>query len=108
PVVWADAASDPFAHATAAMLAHVAALLPQVRPARGGSSLALYTTDGRLEVRALQLLGDGRSIRVASSNAPRGDQARVLTATTDMLPVADGVTLYDLIQLGQGRVHVDK
>jgi hypothetical protein len=106
-VVWADTSTDPFAHATATMLARAAALLPQVRPG-AKPAVALYTTDGRLEVRAVQVLDDGRSIRVASSKAPRGDQARVLTATTDTLAVADGITLYDLIQLGQGRVHIDE
>ena len=75
------------------------ALLPQVR----GKGVALYTTDGKLEVKAIQLLDDGRSIRVASSKAPTGAQARVLTATTDTLAIADGLTLYDLVQLGNGR-----
>ena len=54
------------------MLARSAALLPQVR----GKGVALFTTDGRMEVRALQLLDDGRSIRVAPSPAPA--EARVL------------------------------
>ncbi|HTR56010.1 MAG TPA: hypothetical protein VMJ10_35280 [Kofleriaceae bacterium] len=103
-VVWADTATDPFAHALATMLARSAALLPQVRT----GSVALFTTDGRLQVNALRVLDDGRSIRVATSKTPSGDQARVLTATTDTLAIADGLTLYDLIQLGNGRVRVDK
>jgi hypothetical protein len=102
--VWSAIATDPFAQAVTAMLARSAALLPQVR----GKTVALYTTDGKLEVRALQLIDDGRSIRVAASTAPAGGAARVLTATTDTLAVADQITLYDLIQLGQGRVRVDK
>ncbi|MGE5185769.1 MAG: hypothetical protein ACM31C_27090 [Acidobacteriota bacterium] len=107
-VVWADAATDPFAHALVTMLARSAALLPQVRAARKGTAVALYTTDGKLQVNALQLLEDRRSIRVASSKSPAGDQARVLDATTDTLPIADGLVLTDLIELGRGRVHVDK
>ncbi|HEY1556629.1 MAG TPA: hypothetical protein VGF94_17460 [Kofleriaceae bacterium] len=107
-VVWADTNTDPFAHALAALLARSAALLPQVRGAGKGSAVALYTTDGRLQVSALQVLGDGRSIRVASSRTPGGEQARVLTATTDTLAIGDALTLYDLIELGAGRVHVDK
>jgi hypothetical protein len=103
-VVWTDTATDPFSHALATLLARSAALLPQVR----GSSVALYTTDGKLQARAMQILEDGRSIRVAASKAPVGDQARVLTATTDTLAIGEGLTLYDLIELGQGRVHVDK
>ena len=102
--VWAPTATDPFAQAVATMLARSAALLPQVR----GKTVALYTTDGKMEVRALQVLDDGRSIRVAASSAPSGESARVLTATTDTLAVTDDITLYDLIQLGQGRVRVDK
>jgi hypothetical protein len=102
--VWAATATDPFAQAVATMLARSSALLPQVR----GKSVALYTTDGKMEVRALQLLDDGRSIRVAASTAPAGDTARVLTATTDTLAVTDQIMLYDLIQLGQGRVRVEK
>lgn len=108
PVVWADTATDPFAQALATMLARAAALLPQVRGQKAQTSVALYTTDGKLQVKAVQLLDDGRSIRVASSRAPSGDQARVLTATTDMLDVADGITVYDLIALGHGRVRVDR
>jgi len=106
-VVWADTSTDPFAHALATLLARSAALLPQVRPSGRGTQVALFTTDGRLQVRALQILEDGRSIRVASSRAPAGDQARVITATTDALAVADGVTLYDLIELGASRIRVD-
>lgn len=102
--VWAPTATDPFAQAVATMLARSAALLPQVR----GKAVALYTTDGKMEVRALQVLDDGRSIRVAASPAPAGDSARVLTATTDSLAVTDQITMYDLIQLGQGRVRVEK
>jgi len=100
--VWATTSTDPFAQAVATMLARSAALLPQVR----GKGVALYTTDGRMEVRALQLLEDGRSIRVAPSPAPA--EARVLTATTDTLAVTDTITLYDLVQLGQGRLRIDK
>jgi hypothetical protein len=106
--VWADVATDPFAHATATMLARTAALLPQVRGGKRGTEVALYTTDGKLAVGALQILDDGRSIRVASSKAPTGGQARVLTATTDTLPISDDLVLYDLIELGHGRIHVDK
>jgi hypothetical protein len=102
--VWAPTSSDPFAQAVATMLARSAALLPQVR----GKAVALFTTDGRLEVKALQLLDDGRSIRVAESTAPAGDRARVLTATTDTLAVTDAITLFDLVQLGQGKLRVDK
>lgn len=102
--VWAPTATDPFAQAIATMLARSGALLPQVR----GKTVALYTTDGKMEVRALQVLEDGRSIRVAASTAPSGETARVLTATTDTLAVTDQITLYDLIELGQGRVRVDK
>ena len=100
--VWGSTATDPFAGAVATMLARNAALLPQVR----GKGVALFTTDGKLEVRTLQLLDDGRSIRVATSASPA--EARVLTATTDELKVADGITLFDLVQLGQGKLRVDK
>ena len=100
--VWGSTATDPFAGAVATMLARNAALLPQVR----GKGVALFTTDGKLEVRTLQLLDDGRSIRVATSASPA--EARVLTATTDELEVADGITLFDLVQLGQGKLRVDK
>jgi hypothetical protein len=107
-VVWADTATDPFAHALATMLARSAALLPQVRPGKRGTTVALYTNDGRMQVNALQILEDGRSIRVAASKAPAGDQARVLTATTDTLAVADGLVLFDLLELGRGRIRIDK
>ncbi|MBV8756064.1 MAG: hypothetical protein JO257_02240 [Deltaproteobacteria bacterium] len=100
--VWGATASDPFAGAVATMLSRNAGLLPQVR----GKEVALFTTDGKLEVRTLQLLDDGRSIRVAPSASPAA--ARVLTATTDTLAVTDGITLFDLIQLGQGKLRVDK
>ncbi|HSN26662.1 MAG TPA: hypothetical protein VLT45_10260 [Kofleriaceae bacterium] len=100
--VWGAVATDPFAGAVATMLARNAALLPQVR----GKGVALFTTDGKLEVRTLQLLDDGRSIRVATSAAP--SEARVLTATTDTLAVADGITMFDLVQLGQGKLRVEK
>jgi hypothetical protein len=104
-VVWADIATDPFAQAVANLLTHDGALLPQVRGTQG---VALFTPDGKLQVKTLQLLDDGRSIRVATSKAPTGAQARVLTATTDTLPIADGLTLYDLIQLGNRRIRVAK
>jgi hypothetical protein len=107
PVAWQDTASDPFARAVASMLARSSALIPQVRARGGTGAVALYTTDGRLRVRALQVLDDGRSIRVASSMAPATGQARVVAATTDALSVADGVTLHDLIELGQGKIRVD-
>ncbi|HEX5063757.1 MAG TPA: hypothetical protein VFV99_30470 [Kofleriaceae bacterium] len=107
-VVWAEVANDPFAHAVAALLARSGALLPQVRSQGASSSVALFTADGKLQVKAIQLLDDGRSIRVAASKAPSGAQARVLTATTDTLAIADGLTLYDLIQLGNRRIRVDK
>jgi hypothetical protein len=100
--VWGATATDPFAGAVATMLARSGALLPQVR----GKGVTLFTTDGKLEVRALQLLDDGRSIRVAASASP--SEARVLTATADTLAVADGITLFDLVQLGQGKLRVDK
>lgn len=100
--VWGATATDPFAGAVATMLARSAALLPQVR----GKGVALFTTDGKLEVRTLQLLDDGRSIRVATSASPA--EARVLPATTDELKVADGITLFDLVQLGQGKLRVEK
>jgi hypothetical protein len=106
--VWADVATDPFAHALATMLARSAALLPQVRAGRRGTEVALYTTDGKLAVGALQILDDGRSIRVASSKTPTGGQARVLTATTDTLAIGKDLVLYDLLQLGRGRIRVDK
>jgi hypothetical protein len=108
PVVWADTSRDPFAHALATMLGRSAALLPQVRAAGKGTAVALYTTDGKLQVNALQILADGRSIRVAASRTPAGEQARVLTATTDALAIGDGLMLYDLIELGHGRMRVDK
>jgi hypothetical protein len=107
-VVWAEIASDPFAQAVAALLARAGALLPQVRTQGAASSVVLFTADGKLQVKAIQLLDDGRSIRVASSKAPTGEQARVLTVTSDALWIADGLTLYDLIQLGNRRVRVDK
>jgi hypothetical protein len=106
--VWSDIATDPFAHALATMLARSAALLPQVRAGKHGTEVVLYTTDGKLQVGALQILDDGRSIRVAASKAPAGGQARVLTATTDTLSIGDGLVLDDLIQLGRGRIHVDR
>ncbi len=104
-VVWADVATDPFAQAVANLLTHAGALLPHVRGTQG---VALFTPDGKLQVKALQLLDDGRTIRVAASKAPTGAQARVLTATTDTLQIADGLTLYDLIQLGNKRIRVSK
>jgi hypothetical protein len=106
--VWSDVATDPFAHALATLLARTAALLPQVRQGKHGTEVVLYTTDGKLAVGALQILDDGRSIRVAASKAPAGGQARVLTATTDTLSIAEGLVLDDLIQLGRDRIHVDK
>lgn len=106
--IWLDTDRDPFAHAVASLLARSAALLPQVKPGRGGSAIALYTPDGKLQVRALQILDDGRSIRVASSKAPAGDQAHVLTATTDLLAAADAITIFDLLQLGASKVRIDK
>ncbi len=106
--MWADVSTDSFAHAVATLLARSGALLPQVRPAGKQSAISLFTPDGKLRVGALQILDDGRSIRVAESRAPSGAGARVLTATTDTLVLADGVTLYDLIQLGRRHVHVDK
>jgi hypothetical protein len=102
--VWAELATDPFAQATAALLARAGALLPQVK----GQTITLHTTDGKLAVRALQLLDDGRTIRVASSPAPSGDQARVLDTSLDMLIIHDGLTLHDLVQLGHGQIYVGK
>lgn len=102
--MWADIATDPFAQALANLLTHAGALLPQVKP----PGVALYTPDGKLQVKALQLLDDGRSIRVAASRAPTGAQARVLTATTDSLSITDDLTLYDLIQLGNRQIRVEK
>jgi len=104
-VVWADVASDPFAQAVANLLTHTGALLPQVQKPQG---VALFTPDGKLQVKALQLLDDGRTIRVAASKAPTGTQARVLTATTDTLQISERLTLYDLIQLGNRRIRVGK
>ncbi len=106
--VWADVATDPFAHALATMLARSAALLPQVHPGKHGTEVTLYTTDGKLAVGALQILDDGRSIRVAASKAPTGGQARVLTATTDTLSIGGELVLDDLLQLGRDRIRVDK
>jgi hypothetical protein len=102
--VWGDVGVDPFAQAVSTLLSQSGALLPQVRP--GG--LALYTPDGALQVKAIQLLDDGRTIRVASSKAPTGAQARVLTTTTDSLKIAEGLTLYDLIQLGNKKIRIDR
>jgi hypothetical protein len=106
--VWGETATDPFAQATATLLARSAALLPQVSTRGKGSGVTLFTTDGKLAVRAVQILDDGRSVRVASSRSPSGDQARVLPATTDTLPVTENLTLYDLIQLGRSQVRVDR
>jgi hypothetical protein len=106
--VWSDVATDPFARAVATMLSRSAALLPQVRAGKKGTEVVLYTTDGKLAIGALQILDDGRSIRVAASKAPTGGQARVLTATTDTLAISEGLVLYDLIELGYGRIHVEK
>ena len=104
--VWADTATDPFAAAVATLLARSASLLPQVRAQGKGTTVALYTTDGKLAVHAVQILDDGRSIRIASSRAPVGDQARVVAVSTDELPVTDELTLRDLLELGHGRIHV--
>ncbi len=106
--LWIDTASDPLGHATTSLLARSAALLPQIRTTGKGTTVTLFTTDGRLMVSALQLLDDGRSLRVASGKSPSGEQARVVTATTDTLAIAEDLTLYDLIQLGHGKVHVDR
>ncbi|HUS27242.1 MAG TPA: hypothetical protein VMZ53_02000, partial [Kofleriaceae bacterium] len=114
--VWAEVGSDPFAAAVAIMLARSGALLPQVKAkasaprggASGGGGVALFTADGQLEVKAVQLLDDGRGLRVASSVAPKGEgQARVLASGTDSLMVSDGLTLEDLVQLGERHVRVD-
>ena len=105
--LWLDTSSDPLAHATTTLLARSASLLPQVHTGGKGTSVTLFTTDGRLAVGALQILDDGRSLRVASGKTPSGEQARVVTATTDTLAIADDLTLYDLIQLGRGKVRVD-
>lgn len=102
--VWLDVAKDPFAHAVADLLARSGVLLPQVR----GTRTVHYTGDGRIQVRALQLLEDGRSIRVASSMAPRAAQASVLNTTTDTVEIAEDLTLFDLIQLGNKRLRVDQ
>jgi hypothetical protein len=67
----------------------------------------MVTNDGKLSVAALQILDDGLSIRVAASRSP-GDRTRVLTATTDTLMIADGLELDDLLQLGHGRIRVDR
>jgi hypothetical protein len=67
----------------------------------------MFTTDGKLQARFLQVLDDGRSIRVASSKTPTGDQARLLSITTDTLVIADGLTLLDLVQLVRGQIRVD-
>ena len=101
--VWLDIASDPFAFAVTSLLARSAALVPQVRP---NGAVSLVTNDGKLAVGALQILDDGRSIRVATSRAP-GDKTRVLTATTDTLAIAEGLQLDDLIELGRGKLRVD-
>jgi hypothetical protein len=101
---WADTTTDPFAHAVSLLLARSGALLPQVRA--GGVSL--HTLDGKLQVKAVQLLDDGLTLRVAASRAPAADQMRELTRTTDALQIADGLTLHDLVQLGNRRIRVDK
>jgi hypothetical protein len=106
--VWSEVAADPFAQAVVALLARAGALLPQVRTQGTTSAVALFSADGKLQVKAIQLLDDGRSIRVAASKAPAAEQARVLTVTTDALAIAEGLTLYDLIQLGNRRVRVEK
>ena len=106
--VWGETSTDPFAQAVATLLARSAALLPQVQSRGKGTSVALFTTDGKLAVHALQVLDDGRSIRVASSRSPGGDQARVLSTSTDALVVTDELTLRDLLELGKSRIHVDK
>jgi hypothetical protein len=103
-LVWSEIGVDPFAQAVSTLLAQAGALLPQVKP--GG--LALFTPDGALQVKAIQLLDDGKTLRVASSKAPTGAQARVLTTTTDSLAIGEGLTLYDLIQLGHKKIRVDK
>ncbi len=101
---WLDIATDPFAFAVTSLLARSAALVPQVRP---NGAVTLVTNDGKLAVGALQILDDGLSIRVAASRAP-GDKTRVLTATTDTLVIADGLQLSDLVELGHGRIRVDR
>ncbi|MCX5745327.1 MAG: hypothetical protein NT062_22855, partial [Proteobacteria bacterium] len=103
PPVWLDPARDAFARALTALLARSAALLPQVTT----KGVTLYTTDGKLPVGAIQLLDDGRTIRVASSPAPGGN-SRVLDTTTDALQVADGIAVFDLVQLGLGKLRVDQ
>ena len=105
---WLDPTTDPFARALVAALARTEALLPQVRSDKHGSSVEVWTADGKLPVRVVQLLDDGHKVRVASSRSPTGDQVRVLSVATDALAVADGVSFYDLIELGRGRIHVDR
>ena len=104
--VWGETATDPFAQAVSTLLARSAALLPQVQSRGKGTAIALFTNDGKLAVHELQLLDDGRSIRVASSRTPSGDQARVLATSTDTLLVTDDITLRDIIELGHSRIRV--
>ena len=98
PAGWADPSHDPFARAVASLLARSSTL--------DGSDRALVTADGRLRVKALEVAADGRQIRVASSSKPAAGQAHAVDATTDALAIGDGVTLYDLIQLGHGQLRV--
>jgi hypothetical protein len=41
------------------------------------------------------------------AKARGGERARVPATTTDTLAIGDGLVLYDLIQLGHGKIHVD-
>ncbi len=66
------------------------------------------TQDSKIAVTHVSVLDDDLHIRVSNSDHPAGDHVRVLDGvTTKELVVADGITLFDLLQLRKGTLAKD-
>lgn len=108
PRGWIPASSDLGA-AIVTMLTSQGSLFPSFKESATTRTIQHLTRDAKIDASHVSILDDDLRLRVGSSANPTGDQARILDGvTTKDLVIADGVSLYDLLQLRKGIVRSDK
>lgn len=110
---WLPAQRDHLAAAVIAVLRNHGSLYPSfVESMENGARVrtVLHVTgDGKIAVTHISLLDDDLHIRVSSAPNPTAAQTKTLDGvTTKDLIVADGITLFDLLQIRRGIVTTDK
>jgi len=108
PRGWIPASSDLGA-AIVTMLTSQGSLFPSVKDTPPTRTIQHLTRDAKIDASHVSILDDDLRLRVGSSASPTADQARILDGvTTKDLVVAEGVSLYDLLQLRKGLVRADR